>query len=193
MLHRSAILFQSFAVAAFAIVKGREGARPLAPSCPECLDTGRRRLDALTGELEMKLGFAATIAAGAVVMVAAGPVQAQTVHYSTALTGASEVPPNTAAESGTVEADLDTATRTFSYTVTYAGLTGPAMAAHFHGPAAAGVNAPPIITIKDLASPIKGNAVLTADQMADLQAGKWYFNVHTKAHPGGEIRGQLKP
>ena len=103
------------------------------------------------------------------------------------------MPPNTTGGTGKVDAALDTATRTFSYTVTYSGLTGPAMAAHFHGPAAPGVNAPPIIAIKDLASPIKGSAVLTADQMAELQAGKWYFNVHTKAHPGGEIRGQLKP
>ena len=139
----------------------------------------------------MKSGFAAMFAAGAVVMAAASPLQAQTVHYSVALTGASEVPPNSTAGTGTVEADLDTATRTFSYTVTYAGLTGPAVAAHFHGPAATGANAPPVIAIKDLASPIKGSAMLTADQMADLQAGKWYFNVHTKAHPGGEIRGQL--
>jgi hypothetical protein len=24
-------------------------------------------------------------------------------------------------------------------------------------------------------------------------AGKWYYNVHTKEHPGGEIRGQIMP
>jgi len=139
----------------------------------------------------MKLRRAATIAAATLAVGLAGPLQAETIHYATALNGASEVPPNTTSGSGAVQADLDTATRTFTYTITYSGLTGPAVAAHFHGPAAAGANAPPVIAIKDLASPIKGSAVLTADQMADLQAGKWYFNVHTKAHPGGEIRGQL--
>ena len=28
-------------------------------------------------------------------------------------------------------------------------------------------------------------------QAADLQAGKWYFNIHTAANKGGEIRGQV--
>lgn len=139
----------------------------------------------------MKLQRAATIAAATLAVGLAGPLQAKTIHYATALNGASEVPPNTAGGTGMVRADLDTATRTFTYKVTYSGLTGPAVAAHFHGPAAPGTNAPPIITIKSLASPIKGSAVLTAGQMAELQAGKWYFNIHTKAHPGGEIRGQL--
>ena len=58
-------------------------------------------------------------------------------------------------------------------------------------PSAKSGNAAPVIAIKNLASPIKGKEVLTPEQMADLQAGKWYFNVHTKANPGGEIRGQL--
>jgi hypothetical protein len=26
----------------------------------------------------------------------------------------------------------------------------------------------------------------------DLVAGKWYFNIHTAANPGGEIRGQIE-
>ena len=43
----------------------------------------------------------------------------------------------------------------------------------------------------DLASPIRGDATLTDAQMKDLQDGKWYFNIHTAAHPDGEIRGQL--
>jgi hypothetical protein len=139
----------------------------------------------------VKLRFAALAAVSLVCLVAAGPLQAKTVHFTAVLNGASEVPPNTTTGTGEVKADLDTVTKVFSYTVTYSGLTGPAAAAHFHGPAAAGVNAPPVITMKDLASPITGTAVLSAPQMSDLQGGKWYFNVHSKAHPGGEIRGQL--
>ena len=100
-------------------------------------------------------------------------------------------PPNTTTGSGEVKATLDSATSQFSYTVTYAGLSGPAVAAHFHGPAGPGVNAPPVIPVTPLESPMKGAATLTAPQRADLTSGKWYFNVHTAAHPGGEIRGQL--
>ncbi|MDR8763944.1 hypothetical protein FEP90_05670 [Burkholderia multivorans] len=84
---------------------------------------------------------------------------------------------------------------TLRWTVTYANLTGPATAAHFHGPAPVGQNAGVQVPIpKDaLASPIKGSAELTDAQVTDLMGGKWYFNVHTSAHPSGEIRGQMLP
>ena len=133
------------------------------------------------------LGIAAALA-----MFVAGGAQAATLKFATSLKGADEVPANTTAGTGQVSATLDTATKAFSYTVTYDGLTGPAVAAHFHGPAAPGVNAPPVIMIMSLASPITGTATLTDAQVADLTAGKWYFNVHTAANKGGEIRGQLK-
>jgi len=53
-------------------------------------------------------------------------------------------------------------------------------------------SAAPIIPASNVAtSPIKGTATLTDAQIADLNAGKWYFNVHTAANPGGEIRGTV--
>ena len=133
----------------------------------------------------------AIAAAAAVMVFAAGAVNAAVFNVSTTLSGPGENPPNTTTGTGTVTATLDTDQKSLSYTVTYSGLTGPASAAHFHGPAAPGKNAPPIITMTSLASPIQGTATLTDAQIASLQAGMWYFNVHTAAHPGGEIRGQL--
>ena len=43
----------------------------------------------------------------------------------------------------------------------------------------------------DLASPIQGEATLDDAQAADLQAGKWCFNIHTAQYPDGELRGQV--
>ncbi len=123
--------------------------------------------------------------------LAVGAVQAASVNYTATLKGADEVPANTTTGAGSVTAKLDTTTGAFTYAITYGGLTGPATMAHFHGPAAVGANAPPVIVIKSLPSPITGSATLTPAQVADLTAGKWYFNVHTAAHPSGEIRGQL--
>ncbi|RUV98801.1 CHRD domain-containing protein, partial [Mesorhizobium sp. M1A.F.Ca.IN.020.03.1.1] len=87
---------------------------------------------------------------------------------------------------------FDTAKKKLSWNVKYSGLSGPATAAHIHGPAASGENAPPVIPFKKLKSPIKGSATLTDAQAADLEAGKYYVNVHTKANPDGEIRGQIE-
>jgi CHRD domain len=133
----------------------------------------------------MAAGFALLIATGA-------PALADIVNFKADLTGTSEVPPNDSAATGTVDANLDTNTKTLTWTITYSGLTGDASAAHFHGPADPGANAPPVVPISgELASPIRGDATLTDEQMQNLQDGKWYFNVHTAKFPDGEIRGQL--
>ena len=123
--------------------------------------------------------------------VFSGAARAETVPFSATLAGTSEVPPKTTAGAGTATATLDTATKMLTYDVEYAGLSGPATAAHFHGPAEAGANAGVVVPFQPPANPIKGTATLTDAQMSDLMAGKWYANVHTAANPAGEIRGQL--
>src|ERR1700757_960351 len=93
---------------------------------------------------------------------------------------------------GTATASLDTNTKTLTWTVDYSGLSGPATAAHIHGPADPGANAGIVVPFTgNITSPIKGSATLTDAQIAQLEAGKWYVNIHTEANKPGEIRGQL--
>jgi hypothetical protein len=120
-------------------------------------------------------------------------MRSDTVRLGGNLSGAQEVPAVSTAGSGTVDATFDKATRKLAYTVNYSGLSGPPSAAHFHGPAPAGQNAGVVVPITGAASPMKGEATLTESQAADLLAGRWYVNVHTKAHPSGEIRAQVRP
>ena len=143
----------------------------------------------------MQINFArpalSALALGAL-MFAATPVFADTVAYKADLKGSAEVPANDSKGTGALDANYDTASKKFSWTITYSGLTGSATAAHFHGPAAAGANAPPVVPLTGaLTSPIKGDATLTEAQLADLQAGRWYLNIHTDANKGGELRGQV--
>jgi len=62
---------------------------------------------------------------------------------------------------------------------------------HFHGPAAPNLNAGVQVGVGVVGTPVVGNAILNAAQVADLLAGLWYLNLHTSMFPGGEIRGQV--
>lgn len=125
-------------------------------------------------------------------VLASSPGHADMLNLGATLSGAAEVPPNTSAGMGQLQAEFDKATNTFSYTLRFSGLSGPVKAGHFHGPAEAGKNAGVALGISNIGeSPVQGRAVLTAAQAADLLAGKWYVNLHTAANPGGELRGQV--
>jgi len=139
--------------------------------------------------LFIRSGIAALTAAS---LLAVTPAFAEMVTYKATLTGAAQVPPVDTKGSGTLTATYDTASKKLTYTVAYKDLSGPAAAAHFHGPADAKTNAGIVVPVTGaVTSPIKGEATLTDAQAADLAAGRWYFNIHTAANKGGEIRGQV--
>jgi hypothetical protein len=123
--------------------------------------------------------------------------KAASESFKVTLTGAQQVPPVDTPATGTAELTYDQATRVLTWNVSYSGLSGPATMAHFHGPAAAGKNAPPVIWLSPKGSPveepIKGEATLTPEQAQQFTAGEWYINVHTQNHQAGEIRGQVTP
>ena len=126
-------------------------------------------------------------------MAAIGALKAEMLHYKATLTGPSEAPPTDSKGTGTLTATFDTDSKKLEWTVDYSGLTGPAIAAHFHGPAPVGKAAPIEVPLKPpLDSPMTGSATLTDAQAKDLMDGMMYFNIHTAANKPGEIRGQME-
>ena len=117
------------------------------------------------------------------------PLAAQTLFYAD-LDGTKETPPNASSAGGWARVTLN-AGNTVTYEVRTWGLT--ATAAHIHD-AAAGVAGPVIVTLSGGPTVWSGtSAALTAGQVADLRSEGLYVNVHTNAHKGGEVRGQIQP
>jgi hypothetical protein len=113
------------------------------------------------------------------------------VNMGAALSGTQEVPSNASPATGRAAITFDRESRQLTWSIDYAGLTGPLQAAHFHGPAATGANAGVQVPIAAGPSPLKGSATLTEAQATALMDGRMYVNLHTQQFPGGEIRGQV--
>jgi len=124
-------------------------------------------------------------------MVLATQSMAAMVNFKASLSGKSEVPANTTAGTGSVTATYDTDSKKLTWKGSYSGLTGPATAAHFHGPAPEGKNAGVMVPISPNGPSFEGSVTLNDAQAKALMDGDMYINVHTAANKGGEIRGQL--
>jgi CHRD domain len=108
------------------------------------------------------------------------------------LAGAQEVPPTSSTASGTGTLVLDPLTRAASGGITITGMT--ATAAHIHL-AAVGANGPVNVPLTDAGGgvfSVPAGTVLSAVQLGAFKQGNLYFNAHSVAFPGGEIRGQIR-
>lgn len=117
-------------------------------------------------------------------------------RFGANLDGGQEVPPVETNGSGTGIFELNG--NVLSFEVMASGLTGPLSAAHFHNAPAGqdgGVifDLGPFIVEENGDITIEGEWTLDAAEMALLEDGNLYVNLHTQQFPDGEIRGQVEP
>jgi hypothetical protein len=111
--------------------------------------------------------------------------------FTASLDGAQEVPPVDTTATGTATFELGGPDAlTLHYEITVEGLSGPATAAHIH---AAPVGVPGDVIVPLDAATLAGDVDITPENRDAIRSGDTYVNVHTEAHPDGEIRGQLTP
>jgi hypothetical protein len=125
-----------------------------------------------------------------VLFLAAGVALAADVKVT--LSGSQEVPPVTTAASGsgTITVNPD---KTVSGSVMTQGITGTAAHIHQGDMGKNGGVAIPLAKDGDGKWTVPAGAKMSDAQYAAFQSGGLYVNVHSAAHPDGEIRGQLKP
>lgn len=153
---------------------------------------GSRRLSAVKRSVALLLALLATIIVGLAGSVSSA--EAATLYTAT-LQGSQEVPPTGSPATGSATVSLSDDQTTIAVDVSFSNLLANASAAHIHGPALMGVNAPVLITFSGFPATTSGTYsqtfAITAAQVLQLQAGLLYVNIHTSFLPGGEIRGQL--
>ena len=109
--------------------------------------------------------------------------------------GAQQSPPSGSSGTATLTGTYNTTTNLWQYSINWTNLSTTATAVEVHGPAELGVNAGLAfalgITTSGATGSANGSTTLTAQQEADLLAGKLYYTILTATNITGEIRGQI--
>jgi hypothetical protein len=149
----------------------------------------------------------AVTTADATLQINSGPISGATVKvtadrmalggqtFKAVLSGGQETPPNPSPGTGTGTLIVGADNTTITYNESWSGLLGPATAVHVHN-APPGVAGPVIYDATGVPAVTAGSIpqqtfAVTAAQLAQLQAGNFYTNIHSPVFPTGEIRGQF--
>ena len=110
-----------------------------------------------------------------------------------------EVPQNNSPARGTADVTYNKDTKMLTYALNWNGLTDKPTMAHIHGTAARGANSGvkhdlTNVLKKETSGSFTDSVKIDASDIKEdsLLSGFYYFNIHTPANPGGEIRGQIE-
>lgn len=126
------------------------------------------------------------------ILVAMGAGVALAVDAKVTLSGSQEVPPVTtsATGSGTITVAAD---QSISGSIKTTGVKATAAHIHLGAPGANGEVILPLTKAGEDGWTVGPGAKLQDLHFQAFKDGRLYVNVHSAAHPGGEIRGQIKP
>ena len=108
------------------------------------------------------------------------------------LSGAQEIPPVETSASGIGRISVG-ADKSVSGNVTISGMSVSVAHIHEAGAGTTGLIIIPLTKTSDTVWTVPAGAKLTDAQYESYKAGNLYFNMHSAAHKGGEIRAQIKP
>jgi hypothetical protein len=93
---------------------------------------------------------------------------------------------------GSLTAAYSPLTQILQWQLSYSGLGGPVTWAYLVGPDSNGAKAEMVpINLSEERNPHPGAATLTAQQAADLLAGRWSVVLKTAERPAGELTGNI--
>ena len=164
--------------------------------------------------MRIRIAVVVAVVSVAAIVGSVAATAATAKRFSASLSGFEETPTLSVAGAGSFSAELSKDGTSLSYTLSYSGLTGPALFAHIHlgqratagGVAAflcggggkdpcpgAGGTISGTIVAADVVGPAgQGLAPQEfAELVAAMRFGATYVNVHTEAFMNGEIRGQI--
>ena len=118
--------------------------------------------------------------------------------YTATLTGAAQVPPVASPGTGTGILLLNSTEDQITVDTSFTGLTSNANVGHIHGPAPVGETRTFFSRSREFPRPLSGfvpeqTFSITPGQVAQLNAGQFYFNIHTTINPGGESGAKSAP
>ncbi len=140
---------------------------------------------------------AAKAASALALVLASAQAPAMIVSYNVTLSGAQSVPSIASTAFGSATVTVDDVLNTVGVVLSFSGLTGGnANAAHIHCCVATSGTAPVVIPFSGFPSSISGTysntfAGISAANIAGIEAGLAYINIHNAAFPNGEIRGNI--